>query len=236
MDQKNLNIRDKLLSRGEDELVAMFDNVTAATKNHIHTMVPLPFNPAKLKGISEKLITSHWKNNYGTAVKSLVKVQQQLQGITKDVPAFTVAGLRERELNYANSIVYHEHYFGNLGGDGKPSGTVIKAIDRRFGSYDRWEEIFRATGMSLSGASGWVVLEHNFHLNDLRITWASNHTQSSVFGQPLLVLDMYEHAYQMDYGASADKYIDAFFKNINWDIVNKLHEFNTNQKCPIANK
>src|SRR6185369_17569430 len=116
--------------------------------------------------------------------------------------------------SFTNSMILHEHYFGNLGGDGKASGAVDKALGDRFGG--RWEELFRATGASLGGGSGWTVLDFNFHSGDLRIYASGNHTQAVAFGAPLLVLDMYEHAYQMDYGAAAAKYIDAFFANINW--------------------
>ncbi len=77
--------------------------------------------------------------------------------------------------------------------------------------------MFRATGVSLSGGSGWVLLDYNFQTKQLCTYWSGNHTQSVAFGLPLLVLDTYEHSYQMDYGAAAAKYIDAFFRNINWD-------------------
>jgi hypothetical protein len=68
-----------------------------------HAPVPLPFDAAKLSGISERMIRSHWENNYGGAVKNLNKVEEQLAGVTKETPGFVVAGLRERELTYANS-------------------------------------------------------------------------------------------------------------------------------------
>jgi Fe-Mn family superoxide dismutase len=189
-----------------------------------HEMVPLPFDAAKLSGISEKLITSHWRNNYGGAVKNLNEVEEQLAGIDKDTPAFVVGGLKDRELGYANSIVLHEHYFGNLGGDGRPGGAVATSISEFFGGMARWETLFRATGSSLAGGSGWTILELNFHTGDLRTYWSGNHTQAPAFGRPLLVLDMYEHAYQMDYGADAAKYVDAFFENVAWDEVQRRYE------------
>jgi Fe-Mn family superoxide dismutase len=88
----------------------------------------------------------------------------------------------------------------------------------------RWETLFRATGSSLGGGSGWTILELNFHTGDLRTYWSGNHTQAPAFGRPLLVLDMYEHAYQMDYGADAAKYVDAFFENVAWDEVQRRYE------------
>ena len=135
-----------------------------------------------------------------------------------------VGGLKERELTFTNSAILHEHYFGNLGGNGKPGGAVASALSDAFGGLGRWEELFRATGMSLGGGSGWTMLDLNFHTGDLRTYWSGNHTQALAFGQPLLVLDMYEHAYQMDYGAAAAKYVDAFMQNVNWDEVNRRYE------------
>ena len=189
-----------------------------------HEAVPLPFDATKLSGISEKLITSHWQNNYGAAVKNLNRVEEQLATVTKDTPGFVVSGLKDRELGYTNSLILHEHYFGNLGGNGKAGGAVASAIADGFGGLARWEELFRATGMSLGGGSGWTVLDLNFHTGDLRTYWSGNHKQAVAFGQPLLVLDMYEHAYQMDYGAAAAKYVDAFMVNVNWDEVNRRYE------------
>ena len=185
-----------------------------------HALKPLAFDPKKLNGISERMIVSHHDNNYAGAVTSLNKVEGDLANVTKDTPPYLVAGLRERELLYTNSLILHEHYFGNLGGDGKLSGTMDKLLGQAYGSVARWEELFRATAMSLGGGSGWVILDLNFHTGDLRTYWAGNHTQSVAFGQPLLVLDMYEHAYAIDYGASHPKYIDAFFQNVRWEEVN----------------
>jgi len=188
-----------------------------------HEAVPLPFDAKKLTGISEKLITSHWANNYGGTVKNLNLVEDQLATAGKDTPGFVVSGLKDRELGYTNSLILHEHYFGNLGGDGKASGDVQKAIGDAFGGFPRWEEMFLATGKSLGGGSGWTVLDFNFHTGDLRTYWSGNHTQAVAFAAPLLVLDMYEHAYQMDYGAAAAKYVDAFMQNVNWDEVNRRY-------------
>ena len=189
-----------------------------------HDVAPLPFDPSKLAGISEKMIRSHHEKNYSGAVKNLNKLEEQLATINKDTPGFLVAGLKERELTFTNSIILHEKYFANLGGDGKASGNIKSAIEVAFGSYERWEEIFRATGMSLAGGSGWTVLGFNNHTGDLRVYWAGGHSNALAFGEPLLIMDMFEHAYQMDYGAAATSYVDAFFNNIQWDEVNRRYE------------
>jgi Fe-Mn family superoxide dismutase len=183
-------------------------------------MVALPFAAASLNGLSERMISSHHENNYGGAVKNLNRVEQELSHITKDTPPFVVAALRERELTFRNSKTLHEAYFANLGGDGRRSGAIESAIAQAYGGSAHWEEHFRATGLGLGGGSGWVILNFELGTGALRTTASGNHTQVLATSVPLLVMDMYEHAYQMDFGAGAAKYIDAFFSNVKWDEVN----------------
>ncbi len=186
-----------------------------------HEPVALPFDASKLHGLSAAMLTSHHDNNSVGAVKNLNTVELELDKVTKDTPGFDVFGLRERELTYTNSKILHEHYFGNLGGDGKIGGAIEKRLTAQFGSAARWEELFRASAMALGGGSGWVILDANFATGDLHIYGTSGHSQSVAFGQPLLVLDMFEHAYAIDFGAAHAKYIDAFFQNVRWDEVDK---------------
>lgn len=190
----------------------------------MHAVKPLPFAASKLRGLSQKLIVSHHENNYGGAVKNLNRTEEELARVSKDTPPLVVAALKERELTFANSATLHELYFGNLGGDGEASGGIEGAVAKTYGSFGRWEELFRLTGMGLAGGSGWVVLAWDFQRGEARSYWSGNHTQACAFGQPLLVLDMYEHAYAIDYGAAAAKYVDAFFQNIQWDEVNRRLE------------
>ncbi len=132
-----------------------------------------------------------------------------------------VSGLRERELTFTNSMNLHERYFGNLGGDGKPAGQFLRALTAQFGSQARWEELTRATAMSLGGGSGWVVVALSRLSGDLRIVGTRGHDQAVVAGEPIMVLDMFEHAYQIDFGAGHSKYIDAFFTNLNWAVLDQ---------------
>jgi len=202
-------------------LAAPTPKPTPPMKPGTHALVDLPFKPEAARGLSAAMLISHHANNYSGAVKNLNKVELELANVTKDTPGFLVAALRERELTYTNSKILHEHYFGNLGGDGKRAGAIDKRLAAQFGSTARWEELFRATAMSLGGGSGWVLLDLDYSTGDLRIYGTSGHTQSLAFGQPLLVLDMFEHAYAIDYGAAHAKYIDAFFQNIRWSEVDK---------------
>jgi Fe-Mn family superoxide dismutase len=185
-----------------------------------HAPVPLPFAAGKLAGISERMIVSHHDNNYAGAVKNLNKVEEQLAAANKDTPGFLIAGLKERELTFTNSMILHEQYFGNLGGNGKVGGAIQQKLTASYGTFGKWEEHFRAVGLSLGGGSGWAVVDYSLIGREVRTYWSGNHTQALAAGLPLLVMDMYEHAYAIDYGAAAPKYIDAFFQNVNWDVVN----------------
>ncbi len=189
-----------------------------------HQPKPLTFDPAKLRGLSEKLIRSHHENNYTGAVKRLNLIQQQLGQLPKEAPPYQTGSLKREELIATNSMLLHEFYFENLGGDGKPSGTIVEMLKAHYGSVETWEQEFRQTGLSLGGGSGWVVLAFDAHQKAAHTYWLADHTQSLAWGTPLLVMDMYEHAYAMDYGANARGYIDAFFQNVQWDEVNRRAE------------
>lgn len=195
---------------------------TALTGNH--TVVPLPFAPGSLNGLSERLISSHHENNYGGAVRNLNRAEQELSQITPETPPFVVAALRERELTFRNSKTLHEAYFANLGGDGRRSGAIEAALAQAYGTTARWEQHVRATGMGLGGGSGWALLVLELDTGALRTVSSGNHTQVLATSVPLLVMDMYEHSYQMDFGAGVARYIDAFFANVNWDEVNRRLE------------
>jgi Fe-Mn family superoxide dismutase len=186
-----------------------------------HTPVALPFDPKSLKGLSEGLIQSHWQNNYSGAVKALNAVRARLSQALQDqgAPPWAYAGLKREQLVRTGSVVLHELYFGNLGGDGRAPASVRSVIGRAFGSFDAWQTEFHKIGEGLSGGSGWVVLAKNRHLGTLENYWMADHATGPVDATPILVMDMYEHAYQMDYGAAAVKYIDAFFANVQWDKV-----------------
>lgn len=201
------------------------DSVPMAFRGQ-HQPKALPFDPTKLKGISEKLIRSHHENNYTGAVKALNVVEQRLSVLLKDkeLPVYIYGDLKRQELIRTGSIVLHEKYFANLGGNGKADGKALKMIEQWFGNYETWETEFKKTGNALSGGSGWTILAFNQHTGEFHNYWAGDHTQSSPFSTPLLVLDMYEHAYQMDYGAAAAKYVDAFMQNVNWEEVNRRVE------------
>ncbi len=191
-----------------------------------HQPKPLPFDATKLKGLSEKLIKSHWENNYSGSVSALNVVEKRLAQLIKekDAPAYIYGDLKREEILRTGSVVLHEKYFANLGGNGKADGNAKKLIEQWFGSYESWEIEFRKTAQSLAGGSGWATLAYNLHTKSLHNYWASDHAYNAPFSVPLLVLDMYEHSYHIDYGSAATKYIEAFMQNVNWEEVNRRVE------------
>ena len=182
---------------------------------------PLPFDPKSLNGLSAKLLQSHWENNYGGAVKALNTIRSRLTQALNDAstPPYVYTGLKREQLLRTGSVVLHEYYFGNLGGSGKAGSDIRTKLAASFGTFDAWESEFRKIGQGLSGGSGWAVLGFNRKLKLLENYWMADHATGPVDASPILVMDMYEHAYQLDYGAAAAKYIDAFFANINWETV-----------------
>ena len=189
-----------------------------------YTAKPLSCDPTKLKGLSEKLVVSHWENNYGGTVRRLNAIEAQLAKLDfATAPVFMINGLKREELIAINSMILHELYFDGLGGDGIPGGLIDDALKRNFGSVDRWRAEFVGTGKALRGGAGWVLLSYSHRDQRLRNQWAADHTHALAGGTPILALDMYEHSYQLDYGASADRYVDAFMENIDWSNVARLH-------------
>ena len=193
----------------------------AGAFDHVSSPLPLPFDTRKLAGLSERLLQSHWENNYGGAVKALNAVRSRLSQALADntTPPYLYNALKREQQMRSGSVVLHELYFANLGGDGKAPAKVRSALATAFGSFDTWETEFRRIGQGLGGGSGWVMLGYNHGLKLLENYCLGDHATAPATVTPLLMMDMYEHAYQMDYGAAAAKYIDAFFVNLQWDQV-----------------
>src|SRR6266852_2796064 len=182
-----------------------------------HAMKPLSCDPAKLSGLSEKLIVSHYENNYGGAVKRLNSITEQLGNLDfASAPLFLINGLKREQLIAANSMILHELYFANLGeGDGPP-GALAGALERDFGSVERWRTEFTAMGKALGGGSGWVLLVHSHRDGRLMNQWAADHKQALAHSTPILAPDLSEHSYHREDAAKAGAYVNAFMRNINW--------------------
>jgi len=185
---------------------------------------PLSLDPKSINGISEKVLVSHYQNNYVGAVNRLNAIETQLRELDfAKAPNFVINGLKREELVASNSMILHEIYFDGLGGGGSLAGPLADAIARDFGSVERWRTEFSAMGKAEGGGSGWVILAYSPRDKRLVNQWAADHTTTLAGGRPVLVLDMYEHAYHMDYGAAAARYVDVYMEAIRWENAVKLY-------------
>jgi Fe-Mn family superoxide dismutase len=181
-----------------------------------YAIAPLRPSPDELAGLSERLIASHYENNYGGAVRRLNAISRALAALDPaTAPVFAWNGLKREELIAMNSMRLHELYFDGLG-RGALQGPLAEALERDFGSVERWRAEFGAMGKALGGGSGWVVLAYLRRDRRLVNQWAPDHAHGFADAAPILALDMYEHAYHLDYGARAAAYVDAFMQNIDW--------------------
>jgi superoxide dismutase, Fe-Mn family len=207
------------------EQPALAQNAQARTKPMTYEPKLLSLDPKAIKGISEKVLVSHYENNYVGAVKRLNAIGAQLAELDfAKAPNFVINGLKREELIATNSMILHEVYFDSMGGSGQPTGALADAIARDFGSLERWRAEFSAMGKAEGGGSGWVILAYSPRDKRLVNQWAADHTTTLAGGRPVMVLDMYEHAYHMDYGAAAAKYVDVFMEAIRWDNAVKLYD------------
>jgi Fe-Mn family superoxide dismutase len=189
-----------------------------------YAIKPLACDPTRIKGMSEKLIVSHYENNYGGAVNRLNAITAQLAELDfAKAPGFVINGLKREELIASNSMILHELFFASLGDESMPEGDLRDALARDFGSVDRWRNEFSAMGKAQGGGSGWVLLTWSPRDSKLVNQWAMDHTTTLAGGLPILALDMYEHSYHMDYGARAAAYVDAFMAVINWPHVARAY-------------
>ncbi len=190
-----------------------------------HSIKPIPFKPPRLIGFSERLLASHYENDYGAALRCLNAIEARLAYIDwSSAPSFEIIGLKREALFAANSVALHEVYFDGLGGaDGlgsaaiDPSGPLAEAIERDFGSFGAWCDAFTAMGKALAGGSGWAVLSWSCRDGRLVNHWAGDHSQVLAESLPILALDMYEHAYHLDFGSDAGAYVDTYMQNLHWD-------------------
>jgi Fe-Mn family superoxide dismutase len=186
---------------------------------------PLSCDPVRIKGMSERMIISHYENNYGGAVKRLNLIEEKLAEIDyANAPGFLINGLKREQLIAMNSMILHELFFDGLGDQSEPDLKLSEALARDFGSYDRWRSEFIAMGKALGGGSGWVLLSWSPRGNKLVNQWASDHCHTLAGGTPILALDMYEHSYHMDYGAKAADYVGIFMAAINWPAVRRIYD------------
>ncbi len=178
------------------------------------------FNIRGLKGISDEQVSQHIEILYKGYVKKLNEIRERLESVDLSGANQVYSELRALKVEESfamNGVVLHELYFENLGGNGTLEGGVLKEfIARDFGSFERWQEEFKACALA---SRGWVVL--GMCLNEERlVNWClDTHSAGLPAGlRPVLVIDVYEHAYMIDYGVKRPPYIEAFMQNINWQV------------------
>ena len=190
-----------------------------------YQLTPIYCRPWLLNGLSQKLIESHYENNYGGALRRLNAITERLESLDfSKTPGYVINGLKREESIALNSTLLHELYFASLGSLDPPSETFASALSRDFQSVDRWRDEFVAMANGLAGGSGWVLLVYVPRDRRLINQYAADHSQTLAGGIPILALDMYEHAYHIDFGANATAYIDAFLRNIDWRAVQARYE------------
>lgn len=186
------------------------------------------FTPGKnkftkdLPGMTLKMLNEHFKL-YEGYVKKTNEIQTKFEHADRSEAngVFSYIGELKRQETFAvNGMKLHEVYFGHLGGDGKAKGELVRMIEKDFGSMDAWKLDMIATGLA---ARGWAVLAFDLKDNRLHIYGSDAHNVGAVWGAiPVIVLDVYEHAYFMDYGVNRKDYINSFFLNLNWDFADNI--------------
>lgn len=200
----------------------------------VYDLRPLGAKPESYPGFSENLVASHYSNNYAGAVKRLNAIVQRLDALAPAAPGFELNGLKREELVAYNSMMLHEIHFEALGPAVPPPEDLAAAIARDFGSYESWRARFASCGKALAGGSGWVVLVREARDGRLAIQWSADHTMGFAGAVPLLALDMYEHAYHMDYGADAAAYVEAWLAAIDWTRAAERWRGNPPSRAPHA--
>jgi superoxide dismutase, Fe-Mn family len=189
---------------------------------------PLLLKPQWMNGLSERLLVSHYVNNYGGALRRLNAITTRLVVLDWErAPVFEINGLKREELIAASSVILHEIYFDSLGGKGddpptgrtEPPAGLAQALERDFGSVIAWRAEFTRMAKALAGGSGWAILAWSERLGRLVNHWAADHAHGLAGATPILALDMYEHAYHLDFGAKAAAYVDQAMANLNWERI-----------------
>ena len=201
---------------------------------------PLLLKPQWMNGLSERLLVSHYENNYGGAVRRLNAIRARLAALDwARTPVFEINGLKREELIAASSVILHEIYFDSLGGHGddppnglaEPPDGLARALERDFGSVMGWRAEFTAMAKALAGGSGWAILAWSERLGRLVNQWAADHAHGLAGATPILALDMYEHSYHIDFGAKATAYVDQVMTNLNWERIDARYRMAIGEKA-----
>jgi len=186
-----------------------------------YNLAPLHCRPWTLNGMTPRLIESHYEGNYGSALRRLNALTSQIEALDPAAaPPGALNRLKRDQALVLNSTLLHELYFASIGGDGRAvPEPLANALTRDFGSVDRWRQEFMTLAEGLAGGSGWVILSWVPRDGSLINQVGSDHTQGVIGAAPILAIDMYEHAYHLDFGTNAAAYVATFMRNIDWNAV-----------------
>jgi Fe-Mn family superoxide dismutase len=202
-----------------------------AAPEHQNRPQPLPFR-TPLNGISDRTLKNHHDTLYAGYVAKKNEIENRLEKLGREMVRggasignstySELRALKEGETYAANGVYLHEWHFEILGGDGKfeDARELIDALSETYGSLEGFIKYFSECAMA---ARGWTVLAWETRESRLWIYNCDAHSQGGIWGAlPIIVIDVYEHAYVMDYGADRQAYLKAFWKNFNWSAANDL--------------
>ncbi len=181
--------------------------------------------PSGLDGISNQQIEYHFETHYKGYVNKLNEIWEKLQSADRSKANQNYSDFRELKLeetfNYDGALL-HELYFENLKSQkSSVPEDLKKAIEKDFGSYEKWVEDFKATGTAFRG---WALLVYDLNTGKLRNVGADIHNTNGIWNAiVVLALDVYEHAYYVDFGPKRAGYLDAFMKNVSWNEVHSRY-------------
>ncbi len=199
-------------------------SIAFADESGLITGKPKPLKYEEIPGLlTKEQVTPHYQAHYGGALKRFVAIEQQLDALIKGKEklagdAYTF--MQKDKLNRRNSVLLHELYFDNLTPNPpEPAEDVRQALAERFGSLDRWAEDFRACAMA---ANGWAILARDMVNGGLYNVASDLHEVGVLWlGQPLVVCDVYEHAFYVDYQNKKQEYVNKFVEFLDWDEINR---------------
>ena len=191
-----------------------------------YRLAPLYCRPWTLNGITPRLIESHYERNYGGELRRLNAISRELESLDPaTAPPGALVRLKRDEAAALNSTLLHELYFASLGGDGRAvPQPMADALTRDFGSVKAWRQQFMALASGLPSGAGWVLLTWLPRERRLFNVACGEGTPGLAGGVPILAIDLYEHAYHIDFGANVEAYIAAFMRNIDWIAVQGRYE------------
>jgi Fe-Mn family superoxide dismutase len=191
------------------------------------------FSIPELKGISKKTVDEHLKL-YSGYVKNANLILDKIAeyGKAGDAHAYAIAELQRRFGFEFNGMRNHEYYFSSLegGAKGLVANSALKAaVEKEWGSWDAWLARFKTIAMTRG--IGWAILYYDNHAKKLVNAWVDEQHLGQLNGlQYIFGIDMWEHSFYFDYQTDKKKYVDAFFENVNWTVVEHLFEYGVGKK------